>query len=53
MRLRHTELDEELKEAAGSLLHLAGVRPSPQAAAATVATTTGQRGRKSRKISRK
>ncbi|KAL2102209.1 hypothetical protein ACEWY4_001377 [Coilia grayii] len=45
VRLRQAELDEELKEAAGSLLHLAGVRPSPQAPV--------QRGRKSRKISRK
>ncbi|XP_031438594.1 forkhead box protein N2b isoform X2 [Clupea harengus] len=45
VRLRHADLDEELKEAAGSLLHLAGVRPSLQ--------VPKQRGRKSRKISRK
>ncbi|XP_062373777.1 forkhead box protein N2b isoform X3 [Sardina pilchardus] len=46
VRPRPAELDEELKEAAGSLLHLAGVRPGPQGPAQ-------QRGRKSRKISRK
>ncbi|XP_076152452.1 forkhead box protein N2b isoform X1 [Alosa pseudoharengus] len=46
VRPRPAELDEELKEAAGSLLHLAGVRPGPQVPAQ-------QRGRKSRKISRK